>query len=227
MKKILLATVLSTTMLFSLASHAGGGMTGGATEITQILNNVQLVLQYSTQIQQYESQLKNLSSLQQWASVDPAAALNRLANVVEGGEALGLSGARIASKMQTAYGSNAGGPPVAEYSDWMLATKDSVRGAMRHIGVQQDDMASEADKIRMLSDASKNASNSGGAVAVAQAGNQISIEMLQQMQKLRSMNMAQGQALNAHMLAAQQKEEGNVTETKKFFGDKVRPLRPM
>jgi type IV secretion system protein TrbJ len=206
---------------------AGGPATGGSSEVTQIANNVQLVMQYAKQIQQYETQLKNLSSLDQWVTVDPVAALYRLANVVQGGEALGMSSARIAAKMQAAYGSDAGGNTAADYNTWMRTNKDSIRGAMNHIGVQQDDMASEADNIRMLASISQNASNSGGSVAVAQAGNQISIEMLQQMQKLRSMNMAQGQALNSHMLAAQQKEEGNVAETKKFFGSQMRQLKPM
>lgn len=205
----------------------GGGMTGGATEVTQLLNNAQLAQQYATQIQQYQSQLKNLASLQQWAAVNPAAALSRLANVVEGGEALGLSGARIAAKMEAAYGSNIRGATVSDYNTWMKTTKDSIRGAMRAIGAQQDDFASEADNIRMLADASKNASNSGGAVAVAQAGNQIAVEMLQQMQKLRTMNATQSQALNAHMLAAQNKEEGERKQLDNFYNKKQKTYEQM
>lgn len=58
-------------------SVAGGGMTGGATEITQILNNAELVKvaadgattaqktvqQYMTQLQQYQIQLQNIRGL--------------------------------------------------------------------------------------------------------------------------------------------------------------------
>src|SRR4051812_7439167 len=95
LKQLAFACMLSA---LSLSAQAGGGVTGGSTEITQLANNLQLALQYAKQIQQYESQLKNLASLDQWVAVNPAASLNRLANVVQGGEALGMSSARIAAK---------------------------------------------------------------------------------------------------------------------------------
>lgn len=57
MKKSILAAALCAALAAPQAM-AGGGMSGGATEVTQILNNTQLVLQYITQLQEYATQLE-------------------------------------------------------------------------------------------------------------------------------------------------------------------------
>lgn len=68
---------LSLFLLFAPPSFAGGGATGGATEITQIMNNVELGIQsvqaqsqtmtqlsqYGTQLQQYMAQIRNMQNL--------------------------------------------------------------------------------------------------------------------------------------------------------------------
>ncbi len=63
--KSLSATAVTSALLFTpVLCSAGGGMSGGATEVTQILNNVQLAmqsvkqeLQYATQLEQYYTDL--------------------------------------------------------------------------------------------------------------------------------------------------------------------------
>lgn len=75
-RKFLAAALIAASMLASVGARAGGGI-AGATEATQILNNLQLVAsgldeaktattvvsQYQTQLQQYQAQLANLKSL--------------------------------------------------------------------------------------------------------------------------------------------------------------------
>lgn len=75
--KLLPNSLLLALVLFATPSFAGGGATGGATEITQILNNLELgiqsvqaqsqtmtqLAQYSTQLQQYMQQVKNMQNL--------------------------------------------------------------------------------------------------------------------------------------------------------------------
>lgn len=57
MKKSIL-TVALCAALTAPPAIAGGGMSGGATEVTQILNNAQLVLQYVTQLMEHATQLE-------------------------------------------------------------------------------------------------------------------------------------------------------------------------
>lgn len=219
-KKIIITVIAGTLSLSSFvssAAFAGGGIVGGSTEITQLLNNFQLIEQYSKQIQQYELQLQNLRSQANSVVTDPVSFVNKLATAVERGEALGLSSARITSKMEAAYGSNYNGNAPyngKDYTVWMQTTKDSIRGAMQAVGAQQDDFNDDADTIRQLTDM---AGSAQGNLQIQQVGSQIALSTMQQLQKLRSMNMAQAQAVNARMLAVQNKEENSADVMRRFF----------
>lgn len=96
-RKVFAAAFVAICMVASIQVRAGGGGIAGATEPTQILNNLQLVVngleeartastvvsQYATQLQQYQTQLANLQSLAQLpAGLDPdnATALSNLNN---------------------------------------------------------------------------------------------------------------------------------------------------
>ena len=66
MRKKIRSIVLATAIAWGGHAHAGA-LTGGATEVTQILNNIELLLQtlqqyeeYATQLEQYETQLAQL-----------------------------------------------------------------------------------------------------------------------------------------------------------------------
>lgn len=61
MKKSILTAALCAA-LTAPPAIAGGGMSGGATEVTQILNNAQLVLQYITQLMEYSTQLEEFAT---------------------------------------------------------------------------------------------------------------------------------------------------------------------
>jgi P-type conjugative transfer protein TrbJ len=198
---------------------------GGSTEITQLLNNVQLVMSYATQAEQLETQLKNLARQSDAVNTNPLGYINKLAATVEQGQALGLSSARIASKLELAYGADysKNAPYSArDYETVMKTTNDSIRGAMRSVGVQQGEMESEADAILKLKSLS---GSSEGNLQVQQTGNQIALEQVQQLQKLRAMNMAQSQAMNARMLAVQQQEAHQRAESDNFFGKTKKPMR--
>lgn len=78
-RKSVVGAVLSAALSLVQLVHAGGGMTGGATEWTQIANNVQLakvsadsaltakttIDQYMTQLQQLQIQMQNIAKLGQ------------------------------------------------------------------------------------------------------------------------------------------------------------------
>ena len=75
-----------------------GGMTGGALEVTQIANNVELVMQYAKQIEQYATQLMqwrdqitqalNIPN-QIWSKIEQD--IKGVVNVVKQGQALAFS----------------------------------------------------------------------------------------------------------------------------------------
>lgn len=76
-KPILSNSLFLVLVSFAAPSFAGGGATGGATEMTQIMNNVELGIQsvqaqsqtmtqlsqYATQLQQHMAQIRNMQNL--------------------------------------------------------------------------------------------------------------------------------------------------------------------
>lgn len=80
MQKVIVAIILA----LSSTAHAGGGATGGATEITQMMNNGELVAmvgessqQTATQIQQYITQVSQLRTMNQNMLQMPLASISR------------------------------------------------------------------------------------------------------------------------------------------------------
>lgn len=208
------------------------GLIAGATEFTQIANNFELVMngvteaeQLATQYQQYATQMQNLKQL---AGGAPAMAklfadmtqnqqmFQRLATVVE-------SGQRVAYSLQSAdaafkraypgYGNNK-----QNYGVMARGISDSTLGAIGNavaaVGLQSDQISSESD---MVSELSRLSSSSDGQLAATQAGNQISVAMVGQMQKLRQLQMAQMQAQGTYMAGRQTKQDVSDDALRKFL----------
>lgn len=75
MKKKLVSILAA--FVFS-AAHAGGGMTGGSTEITQLLNFAELTSQTTETIQQTSTQIAQLVNLQRMLTTAPGAVLGQM-----------------------------------------------------------------------------------------------------------------------------------------------------
>lgn len=92
------------------------------------------------------------------------------------------------------------------YRNWSDTTRSSVMGSLRMAAVQADDLQSERDLMIALSDAS---SSADGQLQALQAGNQIGVAVVSQMQKLRQLQMAQLQAQNTAAIATQGRREAS------------------
>ena len=103
MKPRRLSGLLAAAMLATTPAMAGGGGIAGATEITQILNNAQLVQQYATQAQQYVTQLQQTQTMLTNLMENPLGVLspdvlriaNNMAKLHSMGKDIGSSVARV------------------------------------------------------------------------------------------------------------------------------------
>lgn len=228
-KKALLA---GAVMLACSASAGATGLIAGATEFTQIANNIELVMngvteaeQLATQYQQYATQMQNLKKL---AGGGPAMTklfldmaqnqqmFKRLATVVESGQrvAYSLQSADAAFKRQyPGYGKNRTG-----YGEMAKGISNNTLGAISNavaaVGLQADQIDSESD---MVSELSRLSSSSDGQLAAVQAGNQISVAMVGQMQKLRQLQMAQMQAQNTYIAGRQTRQDSSDEAMRRFL----------
>ncbi len=225
MKRLLVAAVLAT----HLANYAVAGAVVGATEFTQIANNIQLLMQYGESIQQtmyqlnqYKIMLRNLEKMtpshlldQQaailWENQNMAQAFRNLQTVVVNGQRISYSSQtqdQTFKKLHTGYSSPFNNNA---YRDWSDNTHSAIRNSLAVAGLQSESIQSERDMIRELQSRSRTA---GGQMEALQAGNDIGIAMVGQMQQLRQLQIAQMDA--QHKFEAQQVSTSD--QSKKSLG---------
>lgn len=227
MRKLVSAVVITSMLAGPLAvapAHATG-MVAGATEITQIANNMELVTsvaqqaqQLATEIQTYQNLVKNTLTLptQAWTNVQND--LGQLANVVKQGQALAYSAENISDLFQQKYpGYKKSDDIKADYRKWSATVMDSIRGSLQAANLQASQFTSEEAVLSQLRGMAQTAD---GRMQAIQVGNQIAGETAAQMQKLRGLVMAQMQAQNAYMAAQEQKES-----TRKAAAETMMPAK--
>jgi len=219
MKKTLIAALFTAGLLVHQSANAWV-----ATEATQIMNNIQLVMQYANQVQQLQTQANALQVALQNAKQNPESLLrnpqgifNQLASVVNQGEALGLSSARIESTLKNTYGSKYGGNYLKEFNQWSRTTKDSIKSALMSAGSQFAGYQDETAAIQKLAGLSASAT---GHMQAITTGNEIALSMVDQLQKLRNLQMSQMQAQSAFMMQQQASQEAEVESSKKLLNYK-------
>lgn len=220
--------VLVFALFPGVAAAGSVAGTGGATEITQIANNTQLAMSYVEQAQQtihqfnqYQAMLKNLLKLTPSGVADESAkklwndnsmndTFRDMYRIVVGGQQMAYSLSNMDQQFRNlhpGYGNYGNGFNYQDaYRNWSDTTRSSYMGSLRMAAVQADDLQSERDVMVALSDAS---STADGQLQAVQAGNQIGVAMVSQMQKLRQLQMAQLQAQNTTALAEQGRRDAS------------------
>ncbi len=224
-------SAVALVLAISPSAHATG-LIAGATEFTQIANNIELVMngiteaeQLATQYQQYATQMQQMKQLTGGGPamsglfrdmVQNQQMFKRLASVVENGQriAYSLESADSAFKRQyPGYGNMHKGYG-AMAKDLSNNTLGAINSAVSAVGLQADQIDSETD---MVSELSRLSGSADGQLAATQAGNQISTAMVGQMQKMRQLQMAQMQAQGAYMAGQQTKQDVSDDALRKFL----------
>jgi P-type conjugative transfer protein TrbJ len=225
MKKVTRNAVLGAlacSMVMTTANAGSVAGNGGATEVTQILNNVELVQQSAQmyqeveqtiqQVQMMQQQLKNLMTAPQqvWGAVQSD--LTQLTQLVAQGQALGYALGNIDQAFATkfpGYTTALKGNFSQASKNWTQTTLDSLRSALDSAGLQSQQFATEQSAMDSIQSMSGSAQ---GSLQAVQAGNMIASQTVQQLQKLRQLFMAQMQAQNAY-LANKEQAEANARAT--------------
>jgi P-type conjugative transfer protein TrbJ len=229
------AMAFPSALLISPLAHASGAVVG-ATEPTQIANNIELVasvakqaqqvsnqlIQIQNQIQAYKNMVTNTLNIpnQIWQNADGL--LQQLVGVVNQGQALAFSATNIDSLFKQKYPGYT--PPQdfgAAYENITNSTLDSVRGALHAANIQSDDFSNEQSALNAIEAQSKSAE---GRMQAIQAGNSIAMAQVQQMRKMRALQMAQMQAQSAYISGQAQKDADNKMITEQTLNFTVTPM---
>ncbi len=229
-----IARILVSLLIVTASAGAARGQE--ALETTQILNHIELVLQYnemvvqtSQQLQQlqqiinqYKNMVQNTLNLPQTVWADVTGQLNSLAGLVRQGEALAYSLSNLDEEFRNRFkGYNyylsqnmTGQQFSAQYATWTKQTQDTVRGCMLAGHEQMEGLGDEEADMRRLLELSE---SSEGRMQALQAGNQITAQMLPQMQKLRQLVTSQMQMQGAYLAYVEEKEAMQRAQMEKFY----------
>lgn len=223
-------------------SHAGSvGGFGGATEITQLMNNIELIdvvyqeaRNIQEQIKQYETMLKNLKKLDDYQVHDINTLLTDLNIVVRRGQAIAYSTENLAEKYQETFLNyddfegmeqerQATSNYQAIYQKQIQANHDAIVGAMEAVKAQSQQFSAESETLKQLQ---QQAASAQGNLEVLQASSAMAAYQSTQMQKLRQLLATQIQ-LQANTAASnvtnQAEEKADLIQATKGNGRHVEP----
>lgn len=234
MKHIKMSSVIvAMTFIFTTQAHAGA--VAGATEPTQILNNVQLTASYAqqaqqtvTQINQYETMLRNLMNATPsellgqaagalWTDNNMTQTFKDLSTIVMGGQKIAYTLQNtdtLFHNLHPGYGSafdfqNG-------YRNWSDNTLNSVQNALSLVSAHASNFANEQTMVKELQQRSQTAQ---GQMQVLQAGNDIGVAMVGQMQELRQLQAAQIQQQGAYISSQQDESNAKHSGAERVFGN--------
>lgn len=233
------AKISLVALVLSAPVNAGGG---SATELTQILNNVELgsivsngasqlstlsnmldneTMQTLKQIMMVQNQLQDLASIGgsvmgQWQQT--SGALYKLQGLVARGQSLSYTLQNLDStfgKKYPGFGNyGSAGTYSNQYKGWSQTSMDGIKGALSAQGLQASNFATEQATMDSLNNLS---SNANGTVSAVQAGNAIAAQQVDQLQKLRQLQMEQFNAYSGYMSGQQAKQDAGTEGLNSFM----------
>lgn len=213
--------VFTVTALCPPPARAAVGLF--ATEITQLLNHIELIDQYLQQVQMVGNQLTQIQNMIRNTTVNPsqvfgsvAQDLQTLANAVQGANTLAYSMGNLDAVFTQrfpgyqAVGTNYG----AQYSQWTSTAMATISSTLRGMGLQSSQLQNEQTILNALRIRSENPIGMSDTVA---AGNQIAEQQVEQMQKLREMMLLDLQSKQAYQAAELQDRMSTHANMDHFF----------
>lgn len=172
------------------------------TQLRAVQSNLNESQQIQHQLEQLKYQARNTSSLVNGDWEQGSDTIGRLANVLQTGNSLAVSGKDYARQFQSMFpGYKAEKDFSGSYDRWSTTTRDSVLGAMKVANLQATGYKDEQQALHALKQA---AGSTGGQKEALDAANQIALAQVTQMQSLRELMVAQMQAEGTYMAAQTQ-----------------------
>jgi len=197
-----------------------------ATEITQLLNHVQLLQQYIQQVQMVQNNLLRYANMVQNTRVLPNQMvgpvlqdLNQLARVVVGGQALAYSMSNLNARFASTYpGYSQAYNPNAyyqNYANWSQTSLDTTFSSLRAMGVQGQELQNTqtfltAMRQRMMTPQ--------GRLDAVQIGTEVSEQEVEQLLLLRQLMILDLQSKQAYQATQIQNEQAAAAGEQTFFG---------
>jgi P-type conjugative transfer protein TrbJ len=240
--KVLTMVLIATAALRPDISVAGG-VTGEATEFTQLANNAELINlleksgvqvenqltqisqlaeQIQNQLKIYDNMLQNSAQLPNhiWGQVEGD--LKKLQSVVSQGEGIAFSMGNADDVLKQRFKSFAdlksnlpnGETFSSSYQGWSDTNRDTIAGTLKAANLTADQFSSEESTMDSLRSMSETAN---GQMKALQVGHQIAAQQVAQMQKLRGLFSQQMTMMGTWYQSEQTDKDLAQARREKFF----------
>src|SRR5258708_38456383 len=224
MKKAMVFTVVRCLLVGVAAPTNAGVLAGVATEWTQILNHVQLImghirqgLQLENELQQYAEELKQGRVLPQQLFGPIQQDLSQLAQVVQGGQALAYSMGNLDAQFRNTFPgySFRTSRSFQDYKKWSQTSLDTTMNSLRAVGLQGQQLNNAQAVLAQLRTMSTGVGRQRQAVEV---GNQIAEQQVEQLMALRQLMLVDLQSKQTYQAEQIQKEQADKAALDQVFG---------
>lgn len=233
------------------ASGIAGGVTGEATEFTQLANNAELVSlvgksaeqvnnqitqinqlaeQIQNQLRIYENMLQNTAQLPDhvWGQVESD--LNRLQSIVGQGQGIAFSLGNIDDQLQQRFQSYAEMKSKlpdeasfsATYQGWSDTNRDTIAGTLKAANLTAEQFSSEESTMSSLRSMSESAD---GQMKALQVGHEIATQEVAQIQKLRGLVSQQMTMMGTWYQSEQAQKDLAQARREQFFNAPEHDIR--
>jgi type IV secretion system protein TrbJ len=228
-----------------------GGVTGQATEWTQIANNAELISLVGKSAEQVNNQIKQISQLAEqiqnqiniynnllqntaqlpdhiWGQVEND--LKRLQSVVAQGQGVAFSMGNIDDVLKQRFQSFAdmksnlpdGQSFSSSYQGWSDTNRDTIAGTLKAASLTSDQFSSEESTMSSLRSMSETAD---GQMKALQVGHQIAAQEVAQMQKLRGLVSQQTTMMGTWFQSEQAQKDLAQARREQFFNAPTNDIR--
>lgn len=235
---------------FPIPTYAGG-VTGQATEWTQIANNAELISLVGKSAEQVNNQIKQISQLAEqiqnqiniynnllqntaqlpdhiWGQVEND--LKKLQSVVAQGQGIAFSMGNVDDVLKQRFQSFAdmksnlpdGQSFSSSYQGWSDTNRDTIAGTLKAASLTSDQFSSEESTMSSLRSMSESAD---GQMKALQVGHQIAAQEVAQMQKLRGLVSQQTTMMGTWFESEQARQDLAQARREQFFNAPTNDIR--
>ena len=224
-RRVIIAIALMVVVFGDVSPRVEAGGVW-ATEITQLLNHVQLLQQYIQQVQMVQNNLLRYANMVQNTRVLPNQMvgpvlqdLNQLARVVVGGQALAYSMSNLNARFASTYpGYSQAYNPNAyyqNYANWSQTSLDTTFSTLRAMGVQGQDLQNTQGFLTAMR---QRMTTPQGRLDAIQIGTEVSEQQVEQLLLLRQLMILDLQSKQAYQATQMQNEQAAAAGEQTFFG---------
>jgi P-type conjugative transfer protein TrbJ len=225
-------TIIALCVLFCFAAnavHAGGGLTGGATEITQLLNNSELIAQVAQLAEQITNQITMIQDLIYNTLTIPdqlfrnvKGIYSKIKGIIDQTKGLAYNLANLDEELKRRFKSYADMSSLSQVSDLSSTYREivgtqmeTVRSTMEAIGVSMEELVN--DDASALEELQSKASSAKGRNELIQATNQLLGFLAEDAMKLRQLQMMQAQMAGTAYEAERARSDLSNKRLESFF----------